>query len=188
MTAPSPPPLARTYLEAQLYLTTFGACRFCGLVALAVRGSSQGTVGQYEVRDIIVRCTNCGEEDAHSFLIPLEQYDDVVFGGPERSELLDPGDWLLLAAALYDDVPEDDPEALPAEHRAEARNLLESAVAAVAEAMKFLDPGTDAIGADAFWSEEGWELFTVDPSLFSRDRLTEQLHGYQALLRQYQDG
>jgi hypothetical protein len=181
----SPPPFARTSLEAQLYVTLCLPCRVCGLTTLQQRGTSRGHAGGFLVRGIITRCANCGDDDEHTFRLPLREDPDLFFGGPERSQLLDPGDWLLVAGEIHADVPEDDLQGLPADQLAHYRNLMQTVVAAVEEAMKFLDDGADAIAPDAFFGEEGRKLYNADPATFRRDRLAERLRGYQALLRRY---
>jgi hypothetical protein len=189
MTAQPEPPLARTFAEAELHLS-YLPCRVCGLAALEVRGFSYETVGGFELDQIETACLNCGDVDEHPYRLPMLQAESkgghLRYGGPEPSELLDPGDWLLLASALLADVPQEHLAAVPVDQRTAYRNLVDAAVSAVEEALKFLDDGAATIARDAFWSNAGYELFVRSPELFRRERLNDQLRHHQDLLRRYE--
>jgi hypothetical protein len=189
MTGQPEPPLARTFTEAELYLA-YKPCRVCGLAALKVRAFTYEKVGGYELDVIDTVCRNCGDEDEHPVRLPLRQVEStgghLRYGGPEPSELFDPGDWLLLAAAVLADVPQEGLEELTADQRRNYRNLVDAALSAVEEALKFLGDGEAAVPADAFWSDAGHELYLEQPESFRRDRLIEQLHHHQNLLRRYE--
>jgi len=76
-------------------------------------------------------CTQCGAERSYTFRLPdeprLSLERDVVFGGSEPSELLDAGEWLLVAdlAASRPDGDDED---------------VALAAAAIDEVLKFVPP------------------------------------------------
>lgn len=184
------PPLARTFTEAGLYLT-YQPCRVCGLASLDVGGFTFETVGGYELDVIDTTCVNCGDQDEHQVRLPLHQVEStgghLRFGGPEPSELFDPGDWLLLSGAVLAEVPEDGLDRLSADQRSHYRKQVDAAISAVEEALKFLEDGEAAIPSDSFWSDAGYELYLKQPELFRRDRLLEHLRHHQNLLRRYEE-
>jgi hypothetical protein len=182
-------PRARSVAEADLYLS-LRPCPNCGSTGQVVQGFAEGTVEGDEVRWLAARCPNCAEIHRYPFRFPAEPATPVDghqrFGGDEPSELLDPGQWLLLADAMLEDVPER-PGELSAQRRQQFREQVDVAVAAVEEALKFLAEGEDSVSAFAFWSEPGHRLFTAQPWMFEREWLADLLRENQAILARYAD-
>jgi hypothetical protein len=186
-----PPPLARSQAEADLYLF-HQPCRTCGHTqVLTVRGFSFQPRDGHELRWLRTRCDNCGAQDEYAFRFPPDgqpapDTGPLRFGGPEQSQLLDPGEWLLLTGDMVGGLPPD-PQGLEPKVRRALRDRIDIALAAVGEAGKFLDPEEDVVPAVAFWSRGGYELFVSQPWLFSREQLASQAAGYQDLLARYTD-
>jgi hypothetical protein len=190
MTSPNDRPLvARSSNEANLYLSK-QPCRSCEHTALVVRGFSFRKQDGYELRRLRTQCGNCGAEDAYVFRFPPDEEAPTrgphQFGGPEQSQLLDPGEWLLLANDLITTVPAS-PQGLDPQRRRALRDRVDTALAAVGEALKFVDPEEDAVPAVAFWSRPGYEVYAWQPWLFTREQLTAKAAEYRELLDRYPD-
>jgi hypothetical protein len=184
-----PPPLARTHAEADLYLSV-QPCGTCGHVGLEVRGFSSGRVDGQERRWISAGCPNCGVLAEYVFRFPARRLASTDghrrFGGDEASELLDPGQWLLLSEAMVAELP-DDPRRLDRAGRRAARESIDVALAAVEETMKFLRDGEDSVSGYSFWSQPGYHLFVAQPWMFERRWLASQLTELRAMLARYAD-
>jgi hypothetical protein len=85
-----------------------------------------------------------------------------TFGGPEPSELLDAGQWLQVADSAVAVVPTDP---------VEAGKVLAVAQAAIAEVIKFVPAGADAVPEDEFWTPEGQAVREAEPGRFRLERL-----------------
>ncbi|SEF89897.1 hypothetical protein SAMN05444920_101964 [Nonomuraea solani] len=124
-------------------------------------------------------------------LVPYEaeetaQQAGAVFG-TGLSELLDPGQWVLIAGTyasraleeglFYAAGPED-----PEQFDAIAADW-SFAAEAVAEALKFLPEGATELPVEEFWSEMGREARDAEPGQFTR----EKLEGDLAFFRQSLD-
>lgn len=178
------PPLARRLNEAYLYLD-IQECTTCGSRLLEPeRTATLGEVDGQPVTWIPTVCAHCGATDEYVFRRPpkpLTADEFGRFGGAEPSELLDPGQWLLLADGLTEDIP-DAPEELTGEGREDLRDRVEFAADAVVEAMKFLRKDDDAVSAFAFWTTQGYGMYADSRWRFERDRLAAQLDGYRQTL------
>jgi hypothetical protein len=110
-------------------------------------------------------CEECGSPREFVFRMPTElelRLGAADFGGPEPSELLDPGEWMTVAEVSADR----DAGATKAD--------LEYAAAAAEEVLKFLPPGSDvadAIPASAFHSPVGRDAYARMPERYTRGRL-----------------
>ncbi len=156
----SPLAVARTRDEAMLYLE-LRPCEDCGTVGTAWEHGLEEAGGELAA-SYVTECRGCGAEREYVFALPSRETpaeDFPVFGGPEPSELLDPGEWLAIADRSAA-VSEDDPG--PA---------LAVARAAVEEVLKFVPPGREAVPPDAFWTEAGKTVYDEDPGRFCVDRL-----------------
>jgi hypothetical protein len=163
-------PIARTRDEARLYLDLTPCA--CGSIDADWRHATGTADGELaSVYD--ATCPDCGAEREYAFgLPPTETGGDFPnFGGDEPSELLDPGRWLALADQLASRLPRDDPET-----RAQA---LAIAAAAVAEVIKFVPLGEDAVPEGAFWTDNGRRMYGAEPGRFRRGRLQVVLETYQ---------
>jgi hypothetical protein len=165
------PPLARTNAEAHLYMD-LRPCDACGH-----RGFSGDSAMVFVDGELCSRyagaCPRCGTERAFTFRVPeeirLPLERDVVFGGPEPSELLDPGEWLTVAdlAAGRPD-PDDDDLAL--------------AAAAIDEVLKFLPEGAEEVPLEALRTEDGREVYEREPGRFRKVRLEAVATTYRDLV------
>jgi hypothetical protein len=171
------PPFARTRDEAQLYLDLH-PCERCGSDDVAWESALVSVDGAL-ARSYFGRCPGCGAEREFVFRLPdvrtpKNATDLVFFGGPEPSELLDPGEWLWVADLTAANVPVDDGLA--------ARRALATAAAAMDEVLKFVPPGADHVPVTAFRSERGQRLRDQEPGRFRRERLTIVRDSYRSQL------
>jgi hypothetical protein len=185
-------PRARSMAEADLYVS-MQPCPNCASTGQTVQGSTVETVATVDGEQVwllTARCPQCAEFHEYRFRFPAEPATPVDghqrFGGDEPSELFDAGQWLLVADAMLEDVPEHPGELAPARRRA-LRDRVDVAVAAVEEALKFLPEGGNAVSPFAFWSEPGYRLFSSQPWMFERDELASLLAEYQRILSRYLD-
>jgi DNA-binding beta-propeller fold protein YncE len=155
-------PVARTRDEARLYLDLTPCA--CGEVDADWQHAT-GLLDGELVSVYDATCPNCDAEREYTFGLPEHETAAEVpnFGGPEPSQLIDPGHWMALADQLAGNLPADDPETVT--------QALQFAAAAVAEVIKFIPPGETAVPADAFWTPEGRAAYEADPGRFHRTRL-----------------
>ncbi len=156
----APRAVARSRDEARLFLD-LTPCPDCGTVSPDWNHSIEDAGGEL-VSSYAAVCPGCGAEREYLFGLPERETagEFPAFGGPEPSELLDPGQWLHVADLFASDVPEDDPGL-----------ALAIARAAVDEVVKFVPPGLDAVPPDAFWTEDGRRVHDAEPGRFRLDRL-----------------
>jgi len=116
--------------------------------------------------------------------------DEVIVGGERRpelrageagAELLDPGQWLMLADAVLAEAPET-ATGLSDPQRREARDRVELAVAAFEEVLKFIRGGEDRVSPFAFWSQPGHELQLTAAWRFEREWLESDLRRSREIL------
>lgn len=184
--APAALPLARTNAEAHLYMS-LQPCAACGETRCQYRSSVVRVAGVLASRYTGI-CPRCGAQRRYEFRLPEEilqpPADGVRFGGPEPSEILDPGEWLAYADDMARRVPADRSHLAGEEARA-ARHALASAVAALDEVLKFVPDGADEVPAVAFWSGTGRAVRDREPGRFRgarlravRDSYAGTLHGW----------
>jgi len=163
-----PLPLARTVKEAHLYIELH-ACE-CG--ESEVRHGPHGT-GQgdgYWTSEYDLTCVSCGAERKFVFRAPDSPALIDGYGGPEPSEIIDAGQWLILADLVASRVPVE-PVA--------GREALDFAVAAMEEILKFV-PGQEPFVPDsAFWTPEGRAERDKEPGRFWRPRLEIVVASYR---------
>jgi hypothetical protein len=165
------PPLARTNAEAHLYMD-LRPCDACGHRGFTGDSAMVFVDGELCSRYTGV-CPRCGTERAFTFRLPeeirLPLERDIVFGGPEPSELLDPGEWLTVAdlAAGRPD-PDDEDLAL--------------AAAAIDEVLKFVPAGAEEVPPQALRTEDGREVYEREPGRFRRVRLEAVASTYRDLV------
>jgi hypothetical protein len=169
------PPLARTNAEAHLYMD-LQPCETCG---------EHGFTGESAV--VLVDgllcsrytgdCRRCGTRRQFVFRLPeeirLPVERDIVFGGPEPSELLDPGEWLTVADRAASMPASGDPQA--------DREDVALAAAAVDEVLKFVPDGVEEVPATAFRSDTGHRMYAEEPGRFRRGRLAAVASTYRGL-------
>ncbi|WIM97997.1 hypothetical protein ACTOB_001565 [Actinoplanes oblitus] len=175
-------PLARTSLEAHLFIDLTPCA--CGEPTLA-RSSTVITLpdGAAGAR-YTGTCPSCGRSRVFEFRLPereiQQQPDEVVYGGPETSELIDAAEWVNVAARYASMVP-DRPGELTGDARRIARTRLAAAIAAVSEAERFLGDDSDEMPGSAFWSGLGRALGADDRRLFHRHSLARLRERYESL-------
>jgi hypothetical protein len=120
-------------------------------------------------------CRRCGLPREFTFRLPdeisLPVGPDVSFGGPEPSELLDPGEWLMVAD-------------LAAKGAADASDL-RLAAAATDEAIKFIPETADRVPPEAIRSVDGQRIYAEDPGRFLRRRLEAVAATYRELASRF---
>jgi hypothetical protein len=162
--------LARTNAEAHLFMDqrpcACGECRFA-------RASTVVTVDDALASRYTGACARCGAARRFEFRLPDQimppPSTGVVFGGPEPSELLDPGEWLSVADDYARSVPVDtrlDGDALRA-----ARHRLAVAIAALDEVKKFVPPFAVEVPPSAFTTPLGRAIWDKEPGRFRVPRL-----------------
>ena len=106
-------------------------------------------------------CPSCGQGRRFAFAVDEEPVPPPAYGGPEPSQIIDPGEFYAMAerAAAY-------ARAVPDGHEAAV-----DALAAIEEVLKFLPPGADAVPEDAFASAGGMAVYSAGPERFRRERL-----------------
>ena len=174
-------PAARTRDEAHLYMD-LSPCD-CGEVDVTWHSALADEDGAL-VRRYSGTCPGCGTAREFRFAAPerpgLPGPDQAVyFGGDDASQLLDPGEWLLVAELCAEAGSQ---PASGAAERAEARESLAIAVAAIEEVLKFVPAGRDAVPDVAFWSARGRQVRDREPGRFERRRLVLVRDAYQDAL------
>lgn len=171
--------LARTNAEAHLFMD-LRPCS-CGERRFARQSSVVMLEGDLASR-YTGACARCGAERRFEFRIPEEilptPATGVQFGGPEPSQLLDPGEWLSVADDHARMVPAQaklDGDALRA-----ARHNLATAVAAIDEICKLAPPGAVEVPLSAFTTPLGRAIWDKEPGRFRLVRL-------QAVRKAYAD-
>lgn len=132
-------------------------------------------------------CTQCGRLREFEFALTEEPTADGSFAdGDAPSELVDAGQWLLVAESCSryaEGLDGDAPEFAPIRRwltllggdRAERRRLLLArAAAAVDEVVKFLPDGADRVPDAAFWTAEGRAARTRLADRFTRAALEQE--------------
>jgi hypothetical protein len=165
-----PPPLARTPAEAHLYMD-IRPCETCG-----ERGFSGASAVVYVDGELCSQytgtCPRCGGDRRFVFRLPDEPWlpleRDVAFGGPAPSELLDAGEWLIVADLASGRPQPDDAD-------------LALAAAAIDEVLKFIPDGADAVPPEAIHTEDGRQAYEREPGRFRRTRLAAVAATYREL-------
>ncbi|WP_326550372.1 hypothetical protein [Micromonospora sp. NBC_01813] len=179
-------PAARSSAEARLYVE-LQPCD-CG----EARFEPQVEVVALADGDLATRyhgtCPSCGVEREFVIRLPADpapatgsSYGGFSYGGPEPSQLIDPGQWLAVADQYADLVPADLAALDPAQRR-RATVALSRAVAALDEVRKFIPADASEVPAHAFTSDAGRRLQRREPGRFRRDRLTALRDTYTTLL------
>ncbi|MEU9310146.1 hypothetical protein [Streptomyces sp. NPDC048256] len=169
---------ARSSLEAHLYMDLHpcecGSSDFVRRHRLEQRGD--GILAVYEGP-----CTQCGRNRNFAFLMADEiPPPPPAFGGPEPSEIIDPGEFAEVASDVSRRAGLEILNTPESEHHRH-RGAMAYAVAAIEEVLKFIPPGQDAVPASAFTSEVGKARYERDRGKFDRDileielRLTRQI-------------
>jgi hypothetical protein len=163
------PLLARTSAEAHLYMD-FTACETCGHLGFSGTHATLLVNGKVH-SSYHGPCPRCGTERRFEFRVPdelrLPQQHEIEFGGGVPSELLDPGEWLLIADLASRRAPAPDAQDM------------QLAAAAIDEVVKFIPDGADAVPPEAFRTDTGRGLHAKDPGRFRRRRLEAVANAYR---------
>jgi len=162
--------LARTNAEAHLFMD-LRPCA-CGERRFA-RTSSVVTIDGDLASRYTGACARCGTARVFEFRLPPEilqpPAQGVVYGGPEPSQLLDPGEWLSVADDYARSVPLD--AKLDGDALRSARHRLAVAIAALDEVRKFAPPGATEVPPSAFTTPLGRAIWDKEPGRFRLIRL-----------------
>jgi hypothetical protein len=168
--------VARTRDEAHLYLELH-PCPDCGSIETPWEHALIEVDGELTVSYAGI-CRGCQAEREYLFGLPARETRAdgwPTFGGPEPSEVLDPGQWMEVADRAAAAVPTDP---------VEAGRVLAVARAAVDEVVKFVPAGQDAVPEDEFWTPEGRAVRDAEPGRFRLDRLLVVRDTYRDLVRE----
>jgi len=103
-----------------------------------------------------------------------------AFGGPEPSQLIDPGEFLRAAERFAEKVPRD-AVSRPLHERAAAKRELAVAIAALDEVLKFIPDGGDRVPAASF-RDGGRAVYDAEPGRFERLHLETMIAAYRRRL------
>jgi len=168
--------VARTRDEAHLYLELH-PCPDCGSIETPWEHALIEVDGELTISYAGI-CRGCQAEREYLFGLPAREtrMDGwPTFGGPEPSEVLDPGQWMEVADRAAAAVPTEP---------VEAGRVLAVARAAVDEVVKFVPAGQDAVPEDEFWTPEGRGVRDAEPGRFRLDRLLVVRDTYHDLVRE----
>jgi hypothetical protein len=178
------PPLARTHLEAHLYMDLHpcgcGQSRFDR--ASSVVELADGELASRYAGD----CAGCGSSREFVFRLParspLPVDGEIRYGEAEPSQLLDAGEWLWVADRFARAVPAE-PHRLPDPDRRRALARLATAVAAMDEVLKFVPPDGTDVPPSAIWTALGGSIYAREVGRFQVARLAAVREAYRASLR-----
>ncbi|MFG1945198.1 hypothetical protein [Nonomuraea sp. NPDC048826] len=166
--------LARTLVEAYVYLDLVGE----------EPGASRGAATEEVTDGWLIRLGDA------ELLVPREseswaRQQGLTFGAG-LSELIDPGQWALIATTYASRALEG--ALFFAADPSDARKFDEVAAGwrfaadAVAEALKFFPGGAEELEPEDFWTETGRSLRESDPGLLTRSKLERDLAFYRQSL------
>jgi hypothetical protein len=118
-------------------------------------------------------CTGCGRNRRFVFRVPslAPQHTDR-YGGPDPSQIIDAGEWRLVSLAYMEEQGNvrDRPDRL--------REVLQVALAAYQEILKFIPPGQQEMPESAFFTKRGRQIRASEPSVsFTRSFLEAMIDG-----------
>lgn len=171
---------ARTNAEAHLYMDLHpcacGEPAFDRTSVLVERGDALASI--YEGT-----CPACGSARLFEFLLPdALPKPGILFGSDEPSQIICPGEFLAYSDQLARRIPAS-PSGLDPAARSEARRVLERAIAALDEVMKFIPSGQDLVPVGSFRSPAGKEAYLAEPGRLSRGRLGAVREAYAEIAR-----
>ena len=168
--------IARSAIECHLYIELHPCS--CGELLEPDRHRLQSRESDL-VAVYSTRCRRCRTTRHFEFVLDDEIVPLSKFGGSKPSQIIDAGEFLAVADSAARQVPADG-SSLDAGARATARALMDRAVAAIEEVLKFIPPDEESVSPEALSSTRGAAMYREEPGRFRRSRL-------QAVLRAYQD-
>lgn len=173
----------RSVAEEHLFMD-FHPC-VCGEADWSKLKQSLSMRGQIMASVFAGPCQRCGtrRELLFTVLEPGAQPRDSSFGGPEPSQILDPGQFLAASDRWSSSVP-GSAAGLDNTARRRAAATMKNAIAAMEEVLKFIPPGAEEPPKSAFRSSESSRLLREMPGQFRKPRLEARLKAYQAALAQ----
>jgi hypothetical protein len=177
--------IARTNAEAHLYMDLH-PCG-CGEIRFprssSVLETSDGDLASHYTGV----CPRDGAPREFTFRLPPEILmppadESVRYGGPEPSELIDPGEWLNVADAYARSVPAGAASPAPGAASPPAGAMLRRAIAAIDEVLKFIPGVADRVPEQAFVSDVGRAAYAKEPGRFRRPRLEAVRGAYVSAL------
>lgn len=136
--------------------------------------SDDGLVAVYEGA-----CPKCGTSRRFDFLLDPEIPPGTKLGGAKPSTIIDAGEFLAVADEAARAVP-GDTSRLDAAGKQRARIVMQRAVDALEEVLKFVPAGADRVPAEVLFTAAGKEVYLREPGRFRVPRL-------QAVLGVYRD-
>jgi hypothetical protein len=113
-------------------------------------------------------CPGCGRERRFEFAgVPAGD----GFGVAEASSIIDPGEFLWVSDAATDQALS---SATSPDSQGAARAAFETALAALDEVLKFVEPGATEVSADQIRSELGRTVYDANPDRFQVERLQQR--------------
>lgn len=171
--------VARSSPECRLYIELHPCT--CGETSLEVRDRlvslDAGLGAVYEGP-----CPRCGAQRRFEFLLDPEIPPGDKFGGTKPSELIDAGQYLIVADDAARRVPAD-PTELDEDERRIASWWMNRAVNALEEVSKAIPPGADAVPHIAMFSDAGKAVYSREPGRFRKLRIEAVLDAYREVLR-----
>ncbi|MEV1065468.1 hypothetical protein [Streptomyces sp. NPDC050263] len=127
-------------------------------------------------------CRQCGTTRRFAFRMAEEvPPPPPAFGGPEPSQIIDPGEFLDVAFRIAESTGVQLLNAPESEHY-KHREAVAYVLAAYEEVVKFIPPGQDAVPASAFVSEVGKGRYQREPGNFRREVLELSIRNSRAVL------
>ncbi len=173
--------LARSVEEARLYLDLHG-CE-CGERAFPFDHHLERQEG-FLVAVYSCTCPSCGSSRTVTFALASDLLPAGVIGGAEPSRIIDPGEFLWLSNTAASSVPVD-LSGMSGQQLLDGRQIMERAIATLAEVAKFIPTDREEVPAEAFASELGRRLHRERPDRFRRPDIDERLRSYRAGLRDF---
>lgn len=133
------------------------------------------------------RCKGCEAMRRFEIKMPDELPpfgDGVVYGGPEPSMIIDPGQFLWVSDQHARRAPKSLSGLDDRDKRAARRNM-QIAIAALEEVLKFIPDGDDRVPAAAFHSALGRKIYNQEPGRPTRARLEAVIGAYRDVLDGY---
>lgn len=186
------PLAARSAAERLLYLRLHPCS--CGATAMTPELPTVLLVDDVEILRYDGSCSGCGTHRRIDFATPATAEDPILWAlESSPSEIVDAGQWLTVADDLAESALGVEPlwrgaaptldglaSATGADLAAEIPRLYARAAAAIEEVLKFLPPGSDAVPASAFWTDDGRACHDRAALRFHRAALVEERERHRA--------